>query len=378
MLVLSVTASRAAILRDRASHIEVVETLIDPPGPGEVRLRTMAAGVCGSDRHAVNGRSLRSVYPLILGHECAGLVESVGPGVDAFSPGDRVVVSIGSSCGRCDRCTVGEAMLCSAPSRGFRVTGLMGDGSARVHYDGVDLHPYVGCGALAELVVVPAHELVRVPEDVPFEVAALIGCGVTTGLSAVFDAAQVPVGAITLVVGCGGVGLNVVQGCRLAGASRIIAADTNPNKLKLASVLGATDVIDTSAVSLGEAVRTLVPDGVHVAFEAVGISDLVTEALSLTRRGGTCVAVGIAAPGTEYRVSADELLWQRRLTGTVAGGLAGPRSPILSAFDLYRAGRLELDSLVGARLSLDRVEEAFDAVAMLDVARAVVMFEGDQ
>lgn len=364
--------SRAVVVDGPATGLALVDVDVDLPGPGEVRVRIAASGICGSDLHVLHGRSNAAVYPVVLGHEGAGVVESVGEGV-ALDPGTRVVVSMGASCGRCARCAVGEAVHCEDPGRGRRLTGFMADGSARVHRDGADLHPFVGCGTLAELVVVPAHEVVPIPDDVPFEVAALAACGVTTGLGAVFNIAEVRPGQSVLVVGCGGVGLNVVQGCRLAGAGRIVAADTSAAKRELAVRFGATDVVDPSA-GLTDAVRAVVPGGVDVAFEVVGIPELVSEALQLTRPGGTCVAVGSQPPGATYSIPAAALFPQRRLLGCVAGGNV-PRRDIARIVELYRAGKLELDALVGTRLPLDRVADAVAAAESGEVARAVVVFD---
>lgn len=365
---------RAVLVEGPDSGPRVAEVTVDAPGRGEVRVRIAASGICGSDLHVLHGRSNAGNYPVVLGHEGAGTIESVGEDVQTVAVGDRVVVAMGASCGRCARCAVGEAVHCVDPGRGYRLQGLMADGTARVHLAGHDLHPFVGCGTLADLVVVPAHEVVPVPDEVPFEVAALTACGVTTGLGAVLNVADVQPGMTTLVIGCGGVGLNVVQGCRLAGAGRIIAADTSPAKLELATRFGATDVIDSSAGSLTDGLRALVPGGVDVAFEVVGHPDLVSEALELTKPGGTCVAVGSQPPGTRYSISAAALFPQRKLVGCVAGGNV-PRRDIPRIVDLYLAGRLELDALVGTRLPIERIVDAVAAAESGAVARAVVVFD---
>ena len=361
-----------ALVADGPGEYGLVDVEIDPPGPGEVRVRTSASGICGSDLHVLHGVSNAAVYPSVLGHEGAGVIESVGVGV-AIEPGTPVVVSMGASCGRCDRCAAGDAVLCEDPGRGKRLAGLMADGSGRVHRDGTVLHPFVGCGTLAELVVVPAHEVVPIPEGVPFEVAAIAACGVTTGLGAALTVAAVRPGSTALVVGCGGVGLNVVQGCRLAGAARILAADTNPAKLDLARQVGATDALDLSSTSLTDAVRAVLPGGVDYAFEVIGIPSLVEELFELTRAGGTCVAVGSTPPGSHVSISMQSLFPQRRLLGCMAGGNV-PRRDLPRIFELYRRGRIELDLLIGARVPLDQVDEAIATAESGDVARTVVVF----
>jgi S-(hydroxymethyl)glutathione dehydrogenase/alcohol dehydrogenase len=304
----------------------------------------------------------------VLGHEGAGVVDAIGSGVTAFSPGDRVIMTMGASCGRCARCAVGEAVLCEDPGRGNRLQGLMGDGSARVHRGKEVLHPFVGSGTLAEHAVVPAHELIPLENDIPFEVACLTACGVTTGLGAAFNIAQVWPGATVLVIGCGGVGLNVIQGSRLSGAARIVAMDTNPAKLELARRVGATDAVESL-----EDVRARFPRGVDIAFEVVGVPELVAAALELTRTGGTCVAVGSNPPGSVFQIPAQTLFPQRRLLGCMAGGNV-PRREIPRILDLYRAGRLDLDILVGTTLPLDDVDKAIAVAESGEVARAVVTF----
>ena len=365
--------TRAVVVDGPETGAALVDVEVDQPARGEVRVAMAASGICGSDLHVLHGRTTAGVYPSLLGHEGAGVVEATGEGVQGFTPGMRVILSMGASCGRCARCAVGEAVLCEDPGRGHRLQGLMSDGSARVHRDGEIVHPFVGCGTLAEHAVVPAHELVPLPDDVPFEVACLTACGVTTGLGAVFNIAQVWPGATVLVVGCGGVGLNVIQGCRLSGAARIVAADTNAAKLELATRMGATDVVDTSGTSLSDGVRALLPRGVDIAFEVVGVPELVAEALELTRAGGTCVAVGSNPPGSVFQIPAATLFPQRRLLGCMAGGNV-PRREIPRIIELYRSGRLDLDTLVGARLPLDRVDEAIAVAESGAVARAVVTF----
>lgn len=361
-----------ALVADAPHTFSLQDVDVDPPGPGEVRVATRASGICGSDLHVIHGVSNAGVFPSVLGHEGAGVIESVGPGV-AIEAGTRVVVSMGASCGRCDRCAAGDAVLCEDPGRGKRLAGLMADGSARLRRGVEALHPFVGCGTLAELVVVPAHEVVPIPEGVPFEVAAISACGVTTGLGAAMTVAQVRPGSVALVVGCGGVGLNVIQGCRLAGAARIVAADANPAKLSLAEQVGATDVLDVSSTSLTDAVRALLPGGVDYAFEVIGIPALTEELFELTRAGGTCVAVGSTPPGSRISISMQTLFPQRRLLGCMAGGNV-PRRDLPRIFELYRRGRLELDLLVGARVPLDRVDEAIAIAESGEVARTVVTF----
>jgi S-(hydroxymethyl)glutathione dehydrogenase/alcohol dehydrogenase len=363
---------RAVVVDEFGSGARLEEVGIDEPGPGEVLVRMKASGICGSDLHVLHGTSNAGAFPCVLGHEGAGVIEAVGAGV-ALPLGTAVIISMGASCGRCARCAVGDAVLCEDPGRANRLQGLMGDGTPRVHRDGTVLHPFVGCGTLAELAVLPAHEVVPLPEGVPFEIGAIAACGVTTGLGAALTIAQVRAGATALVIGCGGVGLNVVQGCRLAGASRIVAVDTSAAKLELARRFGATDVVDPASGPLADAVRALVPGGVDYAFEVVGVPELVTQAFELTRAGGTCVAVGSCPPGSTITITTAALFPQRRLLGCMAGGNV-PRRDLARIAGLYRSGRIELDALIGARLPLDRIDDAIAAAESGDIARAVITF----
>ena len=363
---------RAVVVEGPGKGFVLADVDIDRPGRGEVLVRVAASGICGSDLHVLHGTANLVAFPAIIGHEGAGVVEAVGEGV-GLAVGTRVVVSMGAMCGRCARCAVGDAVMCEDPGRGNRLAGLMGDGSARVHRGEEIIRPFVGCGTLAEYVVVPAHELVPIPDGVPFEVAAISACGVTTGFGAAVTVAKVKPGSTALVVGCGGVGLNVVQGCRIAGASRIVAADLNPRKLELARQVGATDVIDVSEQPLADGVRALFPGGVDYTFEVIGIPALVMEAFELTRAGGTCVSVGSTPPGSTITITMSTLFQSRRLLGCMAGGNV-PRRDLPRIFELYRTGKLDLDLLIGARVPIDRVDEAIATAESGEVARAVVTF----
>ena len=363
---------KAVVVEGPGQGFVLADVDVDDPGPGEVRVRIAASGICGSDLHVLHGTANLGAFPMIIGHEGAGTIDAVGEGVQ-LALGMPVVVSMGAMCGRCARCAVGDAVMCEDPGRGNRLAGLMADGSARIHRGDEAVRPFVGCGTLAEYVVVPAHELIPIPDGVPFEIAAISACGVTTGLGAALNIAQVKPGSTALVIGCGGVGLNTVQGCRLAGASRIVAADLNPRKLDLAKQVGATDLVDVSQQALADGVRALFPGGLDYTFEVIGIPDLVMQAFELTRPGGTCVSVGSTPPGSTITITMSTLFANRRLLGCMAGGNV-PRRDLPRIFDLYRGGKLDLDLMVGARVPIDRVDEAIATAESGEVARAVVMF----
>lgn len=364
---------QALVLETVAAGPRVATVGVDALQAGEVLVRVKASGICGSDLHVLHGRSNISTLPLVLGHEGAGVVEAVGERVNAVAPGDHVVIGMYAPCGACAPCSRRELHLCADESRMNRIRGIMDDGHSRLHLHDAEIFPYVGLGTLAEHVIVPSRQLVKIADSVPFEVAALSACGVITGLGAVFNIARPEPGATVLVVGCGGVGLSAVQGCRIAGATRIIAVDANPARLALAMDLGATDVIDASKGEMVDAVRALVPGGVDYAFEVVGQVELVAQALELVRPGGTCVATATYPPGSTIPIAPQGLLWDRRLVGCLAGNSV-PRRDIPRIMDLYERGVLYLDELAAHRWPLADVSGAIAAAEAGTVARAVVTF----
>jgi S-(hydroxymethyl)glutathione dehydrogenase / alcohol dehydrogenase len=393
--------SRAVVVRDVATGARIEEVEVDDPRAGEVRVRLVASGVCGSDLHVLRGRSNAATFPLVLGHEGAGVVDAVGPGVEGLAEGDHVVVALYGPCHACPSCAAGRFVHCSGPARIQAIGGRMADGSTRVRAGGGEaLHPMVGAGTLAEHTVTRAAQVVKVDADLPLDRLCLAGCGVTTGLGAVFNIARVAPGDTVAVVGCGGVGLNVVQGARIAGATTIVAVDTNPAKLALARRLGATHTLaptgepptdpagDRTTDSTGERrtdptgdrttgdlavlVGEVVPGGVDVAFEAVGSPALVAETFLATRPGGTCVVVGSMPPGATIPIDGRALFADRRLRGCI-GGNNVPAVDIPRIAALYRQGRLDLDALVSARRPLDDVATAIAETERGDVARSVVV-----
>jgi S-(hydroxymethyl)glutathione dehydrogenase/alcohol dehydrogenase len=363
---------QAIVVHDpaRGAHLESVD--VDEPRAGEVRVRIAASGVCGSDLHVLHGRATVATFPMVLGHEGAGVVEAVGPGVDGVTVGDHVVLALYGPCGHCRHCRTGDIVGCDGAERVAGTFGRMADGSTRLHQGSTALHPFVGVGSLAEHAVVRAAQVVVVDPDLPLDVIALAGCGVTTGLGAVFNTARVAPGDRVAVVGCGGVGLNVIQGARLAGASAIVAVDPVAAKRDLASDFGATHVVDPTTEPMRDAVHAAVPDGVDIAFEVVGNPDLVAATFELTRPGGLCVMVGSPGPGSTIPLSGTTLFMERRLAGCV-GGSNVPARDIPRIAALYHAGRIELDRLVSQRYPLSRFADAVAATEAGAVARAVVV-----
>ncbi len=359
---------RAAVLREPGVPVQIESVDLDGPGPGEVRVRMVAAGVCRSDLHRLNGHTVVRTLPFILGHEAAGVVEEAGEGVTSVAPGDHVVLSLTAQCGRCRSCTVGRANLCEWHALG---TGRMPDGTRRFSQGGEPI--YADLAAFSEQTVVAESYAVPIRHDVPLERACLVGCGVMTGVGAVVNRARVEPGATTVIVGCGGVGLNVVQGCALASASRIVAVDTSGDKLELARSVGATDVVDASGGDALAEIERITGGGADYAFEVVGVPDTLSLAFAATRPGGTTVMVGLPAQEAEVTVPGRALFFDRTLMGTFYGA-ARPRQDFAWMLDMYMDGRLRLDELATRERPLEELNLAFEDMEAGRAARTVLTF----
>ncbi|MEU6781163.1 alcohol dehydrogenase catalytic domain-containing protein [Nonomuraea angiospora] len=359
---------RAAVLTGFHAPMEIREVEIADPGPGEVRVQIKASGVCGSDLKAIDGKSpVVSKPPFILGHESAGVVEGVGAGVTGVRPGDHVIISMNGPCGRCRHCGAGRFHLCSGPAR---LQTIMG-GAPRITLDGQETRRFIGIGSFAEYAVVAEAMCVKIAKSAPLDAMCLLACGVVTGVGAVMNVAEVPPGAGVLVVGCGGVGLNVIQGAVLAGATTIIAADVAEQKLKLAERFGATHTL--VADDLPRQVDELVKGGVDYAFDATGAPGVLSKVFAATRSGGTTVMVGSPPQGQAVEVDPGLLFASRRLMGT-QGGDAAPHRDLPMLAEQYLRGRLDLDGLISERLPLDRINDAVAHVREGSVARTVITF----
>jgi S-(hydroxymethyl)glutathione dehydrogenase/alcohol dehydrogenase len=364
---------KAAVCHELNQPVRVEDVTIDAPRREEVRVRIAAAGVCHSDLSVVHG-VIRAKLPIVLGHEGAGVVEEVGEGVTHVAPGDKVVLSWVTPCGRCFYCRIGRPNLCDLGAQ-INTTNRMPDGTSRVHGDGVDLNVYSAVGTMAELAVVPANAAVKIPPDAALEKCALLGCAVMTGVGAVFNTAQVTPGSSVAVFGAGGVGLNVIQGAAIAGAERIIAIDNQPRKLELARTFGASDVIDPGQADAAKAIRDLTGGrGVDYAFEAIGHKQTIELAFAATRKGGTCVVVGLGGLDEKVELRAFLLpLFEKRLMGSWYGG-ANVHLDIPRLWALYRAGKLKLDQLVTRTYELAQINQAFADMTAGVNARGVIVF----
>ena len=287
---------RAVVFARPGTAPSVVDVDLAPPGSGEVLVDIAAAGVCHSDLHVVRG-DWPLTLPLVLGHEGSGVVSAVGDEVEHLAPGDHVVLSWYAPCGHCARCRLGRETQCLTNTRVVASGGVLFDGTSRLSMGGTSLHHYLGVSSFAEAAVVPASGAIKVRDDAPLDLIALVGCAVATGIGAVTHAAKVEAGSVVVVIGTGGVGLSVVQGARLASASRIVAVDLLATKLAVAGRLGATDLVDASQEDPVDAVRRLLPDGADYAFDAIGRPETTEQAIRMLGLGGSAVVVGLPAQG---------------------------------------------------------------------------------
>ncbi len=360
---------RAAVLRAYHSPLEIEDIHIDDPGPREVRVRTVASGVCHSDLHVIEA-SLPMPLPAVLGHEPAGVVEQVGEDVTHVAPGDHVIGCLSAFCGSCEFCLSGRPNLC-----GGDATARPPDAPPRLSKDGAPILQFAHLSSFAEEMLIPENALVKIRSDMPLEQAALIGCGVTTGLGAALNTARIRPGDTAAVIGCGGVGLAAIQGCRIAGASRILAVDTVPWKLELAQKLGATEGLESSPEAVGEVLERT-GGGVDYAFECIGTPATTTQAAAMARKGGTCVLVGVVPLGVDVTFPGLDLVLNGK---TVVGSMMGSnrfRLDMPRFVDFTLDGRLRLDEMISARLPLERINEAFDKMKSGEVARSVVTPQG--
>ena len=364
--------AKAVLCRELNQPVLVEEVAVDRPKRGEVTVKLGACGVCHSDLSATNG-TLQMQLPLILGHEAAGEVVELGEGVGSLQLGDHVVSSFIYMCGECRFCASGRPVLCI--EQGKAVTTLP-DGTVRTHdAAGKPLSIFSGCGVMAEYATMHVDNLVKIDARIPLDRAALVGCAVTTGVGAVFNTAKVVPGSTVAVFGCGGVGLNVIQGARIAGAGRIIAIDTLEPKVSLAREFGATDsVVLKPGEDPTKTLKKMTGGGPDYAFECVGSGELAAAAYKAIRRGGLAVVVGVAKPSDSTAVRTMTLPFEEKtLTGSYFGSCV-PRIDFPRMLGLYMAGRLKLDELITRRYSINEAPQAFADLQSGRNARGVIVF----
>jgi S-(hydroxymethyl)glutathione dehydrogenase/alcohol dehydrogenase len=363
---------KAAVLPALDAPLETHDDLeLAAPGPGEVRVKVVASGVCHSDLSVQNG-TIPQPTPIVLGHEGAGIVEELGEGVTKVKVGDHVVLSFVPACGECYTCTHGQPFLCER-SNATAGGGLL-DGTTRLTRDGAPVFQMAALGTYGEYAIVPEISMVPIPDDIPLDIAALIGCGVLTGVGAALNTADIKEGDSVVVIGCGGVGLNVIQGARIAGASKIIAIDRFDAKLEMAREFGATDTINaTDADAVTEVVGLTEGRGADVTFEVIGLGPTIEQAINATRKGGEVILVGV--PRMDVMVNLNAAFTWLYLAKTIKGcwyGSADIYNDVPKLLELWKKGDLKLEELISKEISVDQVNEAFADMEAGTVARSVI------
>jgi len=365
----------AAIAVEAGKDLVVDEIDLEGPKQGECLVELAATGVCHTDAFTLSGADPEGLFPAVLGHEGAGRVVEVGPGVRSLSVGADAIPLYTPGGGECKVCLSGKTNLCGA-IRETQGQGLMPDGTSRISYRGSKIHHYMGTSTFARYTVVPEIALARVSPEAPLDKVCLLGCGVTTGIGAVLNTAKVEPGASVAVFGLGGIGLSVIQGAAMAGAERIIGVDTNPKKFELAAQLGATEFVNPREVDkLDEAIVELTDGGVDYSFECVGNVELMGDALRCTHKGwGESIIIGVAGAGQEIHARPFLLVTGRSWRGTAFGGTKG-RTQLPRLVERYLAGRIKLDEMVSATMPLADINTAFQKMHDGDVIRSVILYE---
>lgn len=360
---------KAAILEKFNEPFVIRDIELAPPGPDEVVVRTAAVGICHSDIHMQEGMRPGLPLPAVLGHEVAGIVETVGSGVRDLAPGDHVVGTLSAFCGHCPHCISGRLVLCQDTS----VKQPPGQ-ARRLRSHESPVSQVYNLSGFAEKMLVHRSTLVRISKEMPLDRAALLGCAFTTGAGAVFRTARVRAGSSVAVIGCGGIGLAAINGAQIAGATRIIAIDKLPGKLALAQQFGATGLVNASDADAVSAVRQLTGGGVDYAFECIGLPATVEQSWAMLKPGGVATILGIFAPGAKVSVEGADLLQEKQLRGSMLGSARAPED-IPALVDLYLQGRLKIDELISRRIPLEQINEGFEALRRGEVARTVIVFD---
>lgn len=358
---------KAAVLESIPGELVIGELQLRNPRAHEVLIRTVASGLCHSDLHFMEGL-YQCPVPAVLGHECSGVVEAVGADVSYVQPGDHVITCISGFCGSCRSCLRGKPYLCD------QVALQPDPGDPRLRRGDEAITQFFGLAGFSEQLLVHEHYLVKIRRDMPLDKAALLGCGVTTGVGAVINTARVRPGDTVAVIGCGGIGLNAVQAAAIAGAARVIAIDRVASKLELATTFGATDVVDASAVDPVMAVMELTAGGVDYSFEAIGLPATAQQAYAMLCDGGAATVIGMIPLGQKIEIDGFHLLGEKRLQGSRMGSNRF-RLDMPQYVDWYLDGKLELDALVSGTMKLEGINEGFAAMKSGELARQLVTFE---
>ena len=357
---------KAALFHGPHQPLTTEQVDIDKPIDHEVVVRVAASGVCHSDLHFVDG-FYEFPSPAILGHEAAGIIEEVGPQVDEFKPGDHVIACLSVFCGRCDYCLTGHTNLCSTRP------GRAKDAPSRLRWQGQPVNQFANLSAYAERMLVHSNAIVKVRDDMPLDRAALIGCGVTTGVGAVLNTARIEAGSVVAVFGCGGVGLSAIQGARIAGARTIIAVDVHDHKLETAYELGATHTINGARKDPVHEIREMTDGGVDYSFEAIGLKRAAEQCFECLRAGGTATIIGMIPMGQKIELEGSVFLREKKIQGSSMGSNRF-KVDMPKYIDFYLQGRLKLDEMITRRMQLEDLNEAFRAMKAGEVARQVLVF----
>lgn len=367
--------TRAAVAFEAKKPLEIVELDLEGPKEGEVLVELMATGICHTDAYTLDGFDSEGLFPSVFGHEGAGIVREVGPGVTSVVPDDHVIPAYIPECRQCKSCLSGKTNLCTA-IRDTQGQGLMPDGTSRFSYKGQTIHHYMGCSTFSNFTVLPEIATAKIRKDAPFESACYVGCGVTTGVGAVINTADVEAGATVIVFGLGGIGLNVLQGAKMVGASKIIGVDLNPDREEWGRKFGMTDFVNPNDVS-GDLVTHLVAltdGGADYTFDCTGNTDVMRTALEACHRGwGESIIIGVAEAGKEISTRPFQLVTGRVWKGTAFGGARG-RTDIPKIVDWYMNGKIAIDPMITHTLSLDEINKGFEMMHAGESIRSVVVY----
>lgn len=366
--------TRAAVAFEAKQPLEIVELDLEGPKAGEVLVEIMATGICHTDAYTLDGLDSEGLFPSVLGHEGCGVVREVGAGVTSVVPGDHVIPLYTPECRQCKSCLSQKTNLCTA-IRATQGKGLMPDGTTRFSYKGQPIYHYMGCSTFSNFTVLPEIAVAKIRPDAPFDTSCYIGCGVTTGVGAVVNTAKVEPGATVIVFGLGGIGLNVIQGAKLAGAHRIIGVDINPDREEWGRRFGMTDFVNPKDV--GDLVPHLVAltdGGGDYTFDCTGNTVVMRQALESAHRGwGESIIIGVAEAGKEIATRPFQLVTGRVWKGTAFGGARG-RTDVPKIVDWYMDGMIQIDPMITHRLSLDEINKGFDLMHAGESIRSVVVY----
>ncbi|MEL7032146.1 MAG: S-(hydroxymethyl)glutathione dehydrogenase/class III alcohol dehydrogenase [Pseudomonadota bacterium] len=366
--------TRAAVAFEAEKPLEIVELDLEGPKDGEVLVEIMATGICHTDAYTLDGFDSEGIFPSILGHEGAGIVRDVGAGVTSVKPGDHVIPLYTPECRQCKSCLSGKTNLCTA-IRATQGKGLMPDGTSRFSYKGETIYHYMGCSTFSNFTVLPEIAVAKIREDAPFDKACYVGCGVTTGVGAVTNTAKVQVGDNVVVFGLGGIGLNVIQGAKMAGADKIVGVDINPAKKEWGEKFGMTHFVNPKdAADVVAHLVELTDGGADYSFDCTGNTDVMRQALECCHRGwGTSVIIGVAEAGKEIATRPFQLVTGRNWRGTAFGGARG-RTDVPKIVDWYMQGKIQIDPMITHVMPLDKINDAFDLMHAGESIRSVVVY----